>query len=108
MGWLHRWWTTTQEYEKAIVITTTIGILGWIMTKAPTMLEWFYLGKLLKLDDAKKALEEEFHNQYKGIININGATDTTITTERMAQKAGISLWVARHAVRWEERRKRRI
>jgi hypothetical protein len=107
------WFAGIPVYGKTILFSAALGALGWAVTKFPTMLESFYLRKLLRLDAARKQLEEEhrksFHKKYgSSIINVDNEFFYDLTIEKIAKRAGVWSWIARSAEQWEKRRKRKL
>lgn len=112
MGKFHAWWVTVPVWAKQIVlaaaITAILGALAWFFTKAvPSMIRWFYIRTLLKLDAATKLIRAEQEGRWRrgGIVEVDENV-FPIPLERVVRKADISLWRAKRAIQWDELRKK--
>jgi hypothetical protein len=85
------------------IAASVISILGgvWLMVR------WFYIRILLRLDGARKQIRSEQEARWRQAATGEPPESVVpITLERAAKKAGIPLWKAKRATRWDEIRKK--
>jgi hypothetical protein len=85
------------------IAASIISILGGVWL----MIRWFYIRTLLKLESARKQIRSEQEARWRqAAMGEPSETVVPVPLERIARKAGISLWRAKRAVQWDEIRKK--
>lgn len=102
-----RWWSALSGESKAAIIAAIVGpITVSLLGIGPRMMRIFYIRTFEKLSAAREQLSKNSKAKLPAGINDNANYDAFYSIEAVAKKAGVSLFWARRAIRWEDRIKK--
>lgn len=107
---MHNWWIGLSSESKTAIIAAVVGaavgpIVSELLGVRVRLIRWFYIRALEQLDRARRELHAQIISGIR--VRAGGSIDdseiVSISIEKVAKKAGISLWRARKAEQWIER-----
>jgi hypothetical protein len=109
MVWLRNWWATLSGESKAAIIAAIVSpVVAAILGFRMRLIRWFYIRTVEKLDAAREQIRKESAQGIRTRLGgpIADLPEYSISLEKLAKKANISLWRARRATQWQIRLKR--
>jgi hypothetical protein len=106
MHWLYCWWKGLSGDARAAVIAAIVGpVTVEILGVREKMMRLFYIRTLERLEAAENQIRTDNDKRWPGIIDVD-SNGSFFPLAQVATKAGIGLFRAKLAKKWNNRMKK--